>query len=143
MTQDIKNAIQVLPGPISIEGDSLSTGTHCVILQVPSIDSDGLILDIDNRRDTIVYWQDGQDPNQLMRAVLVDPYSSRLEITRLIIDSLHSFDLEFYDADGNEVTLIADTASVDLRLSASFPGIGRDFQESFNTSVRLRNKSNE
>ena len=143
LTQDIKNAVQVLPGPLSVNGSSLSTGTNCIILQVPSIDSDGLILDIDNRRDMIIYWQDSQDGALLMRAVLTDPYSARVELTRQLIGSLHSFDLGFYDSSGNEVTLVTDTSSVDVKLSAIFSGIGRDFQESFNTSVMLRNKSND
>jgi len=58
ISRDIKGSIQVLP-----DWDVYTTSSSCLVLQVSSLDSSGLIIDIDNEFDHIVYALDSEYPN--------------------------------------------------------------------------------
>lgn len=141
ITRDIKEAVQVIAGPITIGSSDYSTSANCLVLQVPSIDASGAIIDIDNDFDYIVYCQDSQNTSRLERVIdAKDGVSSRIDSTRGIADSVNSFALSFYDTDGGTVANYSDTLTVDVSLSSRRTGIGRTFQEAANTQVKLRNK---
>ncbi|GAH88782.1 unnamed protein product, partial [marine sediment metagenome] len=75
VSRDLKEGIQVLPS-----WDVYTTSTDCLILQVPSLDSSGLIIDIDNQSDYIVYRLNSEYPNRLERVVDAnDGVSSRAD----------------------------------------------------------------
>ena len=142
ITRDIKEAVQVVPGPITIGSNDYSTSSNCLVLQVPSIDGTGTIINIDSDLDYIVYCLNTSYPNRLERIIdAKDGVSSRIDTTRIVADSVNSFSLSFYDTDGGTVSVYSDTLSVDISLSSTRTGIGRTFQEATNTKVKLRNKS--
>ena len=144
MTRDIKEAVQVVPGPVDVNGTSYSTSANCLVLQVPSIDGTGAIIDIDNDLDYIVYQRNSTNTNQLERIIDgKDGVSSRIDSTRIVADDVNSFSLSFFDADGGSVSGYAETATIDISLSSTRTGIGRTFQEGVNTRVKLRNKAIE
>jgi len=144
MTRDIKEAVQVVPGPVDIGGSSYSTSANCLVLQVPSIDGTGAIIDIDNDLDYIVYQRNSTNTNHLERIIDgKDGVSSRIDSTRIVADDVNSFSLSFFKSDGSAVSSYSETATIDISLSSTRTGIGRTFQEAVNTKVKLRNKAIE
>lgn len=144
ITRDIKEAVQVVPGPITIGGNSYSTSQSCLVLQVPSVDGDGVIIDIDNDFDYIVYRLNTELQNRLERIVDgKDGVSSRSDRTRLLADNVDSFALSFLDAGGNPVSVYSDSAVIDISLSSVITGVGRTLQDEANTRAKLRNKPSE
>ncbi|MBU1473579.1 MAG: hypothetical protein KJ768_01745, partial [Acidobacteria bacterium] len=99
--RDIREAQEVLPGPVVIEGRSYTTSAGCVILKLPSVDADGLIIDIDSVFDTVIYYRHVQYTDRLVRVVDADDSSTRYEQSRVMIQSCDGFHLSFFDADGN------------------------------------------
>lgn len=137
VSRDIKEAIQVVPS-----WDVYATSTECIILQVPSLDSNGIIIDIDSQFDYIVYCLNSEYPNRLERIIDAnDGISSRVDSSRSIATRVNSFQLS---SGGIELSGIADfskVANVDITLVTTQNLLGRTFQETLKTGVKLRNKS--
>jgi type II secretory pathway pseudopilin PulG len=137
ISRDVKEAIQVVPS-----WDAYATSTDCIILQVPSLDSNGLIIDIDSQFDYIVYRLNSEYPNRLERVIDAnDGVSSREDSSRTIATRVNSFQLS---SGGIELSGVADfsqVACVDITLVATQNLLGRTFQETLSTGVKLRNKS--
>jgi type II secretory pathway pseudopilin PulG len=137
VSRDVKEAIQVVPA-----WDVYATSTECIILQVPSLDSNGLIIDIDSQFDYIVYRLNSAYPNRLERIIDAnDGVSSRVDNNRTIATRVNSFQLS---SGGVELSGIADFSQVgcvDITLIATQNQMGRTFQETLSTGVKLRNKS--
>ncbi len=64
ISRDVQEAIKVMP-----TWDVYTTSSDCLILQVSSIDSSGLIIDIDSQFDYIVYRLNSEYPNRLERII--------------------------------------------------------------------------
>lgn len=140
-SRDIKEAVQVVPGPVDVGGTNYSTSANCVVLKVPSVDADGLIIDIDNDFDYIVYLVNPNNPRELQRIVDgKDGVSSRLDGNKLLTGNIDSLVLSFLDADGVTVADYADSAIVDIALTTLKKGVQRTYQETMNTRTKLRNK---
>jgi hypothetical protein len=137
ISRDIKGATQVVPS-----WDVYATSTDCLILQVPSLDSNGLIIDVDSQFDYIIYLLNSEYPNRLERIIDAnDGVSSRTDSSRTIATRVNSFQLS---SGGIELSGVADfsqVACVDVTLVASQNLLGRTFQETLKTGVKLRNKS--
>jgi len=137
ISRDLKEAIQVVPS-----WDVYATSTECVILQVPSLDSNGLIIDIDSQFDYIVYLLNSEYPNRLERIIDAnDGVSNRVDSSRTIATRVNSFQLS---SGGIELSGVADfsqVACVDITLITTQNLLGRTFQETLKTGVKLRNKS--
>lgn len=137
VSRDVKEAIQVVPA-----WDVYATSTECIILQVPSLDSNGLIIDIDSQFDYIIYRLNSEYPNRLERIIDAnDGVSSRIDSSKTIATRVNSFQLS---SGGLELSGIADfsqVACVDITLIAAQNQMGRTFQETLSTGVKLRNKS--
>jgi Tfp pilus assembly protein PilW len=137
ISRDIKEAIQVVPA-----WDVYATSTECVILQVPSLDSNGLIIDIDSQFDYIVYRLNSEYPNRLERIIDAnDGVSNRVDSSRTIATRVNSFQLS---SGGIELSGVADfsqVACVDIALITTQNQMGRTFQETLSTGVKLRNRS--
>jgi Tfp pilus assembly protein PilW len=100
ISRDIKGAIQVLPG-----WDVYTTSSSCLVLQVPSLDSKELIIDIDNEFDHIVYRLNSESPNRIERIVDgKDGTSSRENRTRVIATRVNSFQLSTGGVDLSSVS---------------------------------------
>lgn len=137
ISRDVKEAIQVMPS-----WDVYATSTDCLILQVPSLDASGIIVDIDSQFDYIIYQLNSEYPNRLERIIDAnDGVSSREDSSRTIATRVNSFQLS---SGGIELSGVADfsqVACVDITLVANQNLLGRTFQETLKTGVKLRNKS--
>lgn len=143
LSRDIKEAVQVIPGPIDINGTFYSTSSGSIVLRLPSIDADGIIIDIDNEFDYLVYQMDPENSTQIVRIVDgKDGISSRVDGNRVLAENVSSLVLVFLDSDGMELTPLdySDTAIVDIGLTSLKKGVQRTYQETINTQTKLRNK---
>ena len=137
ISRDVKEAIQVVPA-----WDVYATSTECIILQVPSLDSNGLIIDIKSQYDYIVYRLNSEYPNRLERIIDAnDGVSNRSDSSRTIATRVNTFQLS---SEGIELSGVADfsqVACLDIALITTQSQMGRTFQEILSTGVKLRNKS--
>jgi len=141
LSRDIKEAVQVVPGPVDFWGTYYSTSANCIILKVPSVDTDGLIIDIDNHFDYLVYLVNPNNSTELQRIVDgKDGVSSRLDVSRLVTGNIDSLVLSFLDNNGDTVTDYAESVIVDVALTILKRGVQRIYQETMNTRTKLRNK---
>jgi len=141
LSRDIKEAVQVVSGPVDVGGTSYSTSTDCIVLKVPSVDADGLIIDIDNHFDYLIYRVNPNNSRELQRIVEgKDGVSIRLDGNKLLTGNIDSLVLSFLDADGGTVTDYAESAIVDITLTLLKRGVQRTYQETMNTRTKLRNK---
>lgn len=145
LSRDIKEAVQVIPGPIDINGTFYSTSSGSIVLRLPSIDANGIIIDIDNEFDYIVYQMDPDNSTQIVRIVDgKDGVSSRVDGNRVLAENVSSLVLVFLDSNGVVVTDYSDTAItaiVDIGLTSLKKGVQRTYQETINTQTKLRNKA--
>ena len=136
IARDIKKGIQVVPS-----WNGYTTSTSCLVLQVPSVDASGLIIDIANEFDYIIYRRKPEDPKRLERIIdAQDGVSSMVDDTRQLAERVDSFLLS---SEGVELSYVSDLAqvfSIDIALTTKQTRQGRDFQETLNTVVKLRNK---
>jgi len=141
LSRDIKEAVQVVPGPVDVGGTNYSTSANCIVLKVPSVDADGLIIDIDNDFDYVVYIVNPSNSKELQRIVDgKDGVSSRLDGNKLLTGNIDSLVLSFLDTDGVTVADYADSAIVDIALTILKKGVQWTYQETMNTRTKLRNK---
>ncbi len=137
ISRDIKEAIQVVPS-----WDVYATSTECIILQVPSLDSNGIIIDISSQFDYIVYRLNSEYPNRLERIIDAnDGVSSRADSSRTIATRVNSFQLSSAGVELSGVADFSQVACVDITLITTQNLLGRTFQETLKTGVKLRNKS--
>lgn len=142
LSRDIKEAVQVIPGPIDIDGTFYSTSSGSIVLRLPSIDANGIIIDIDNEFDYLVYQMDPDNSTQIVRIVDgKDGVSSRVDGNRVLAENVSSLVLVFLDSNGEVVTDYSDTAIVDIGLTSLKKGVQRTYQETINTQTKLRNKN--
>ncbi len=137
VSQDIKEGIQVLPS-----WDVYTTSSSCLVLQVPSLDSNGLIIDIDNEFDHIVYGLNSEFPNRLERIIdAKDGVSFRANSARVITTRVNYFQLSSEGVDLSSVSDFSQVSRIEVTLITTKNLLGRTFQETLRTGVKLRNKS--
>ena len=137
VSQDVKEGIQVLPS-----WDVYTTSSSCLVLQVPSLDSNGFIIDIDNEFDHIVYGLNSEFPNRLERIIdAKDGVSSRADSARVITTRVNSFQLSSEGVDLSSVSDFSQVSRIEVTLITAKNLLGRTFQETLRTGVKLRNKS--
>ncbi len=137
ISRDIKEGIQVLPS-----WDVYTTSNTCLILQVPSLDSNGLIIDIDNEFDYIIYRLNSEYPSRLERIIdAKDGVSSRADTSRVIATEVNSFQLSSGGVDLSAVSDFSQVSSVYISMITEQNLLGRTYQETLNTGLKLRNKS--
>ena len=137
VSRDIKEGIQVLPS-----WDVYTTSNTCLILQVPSLDSNGLIIDIDNEFDYIIYRLNSEYPSRLERIMdAKDGVSSRADTSRVIATEVNSFQLSSGGVDLSAVSDFSQVSSVYITMITAQNILGRTYQETLNTGLKLRNKS--
>jgi hypothetical protein len=105
------------------------------------VDATGLIIDIANEFDYIIYRQKPEDPKRLERILdAKDGVSSRADSTRLLAERVDAFSLGSEGVDLSSVGDLSTVSSIDIALTTRQNRYGRDFQETLNTVVKLRNK---
>jgi len=137
ISRDIKEAIKVLSS-----WDIYATSTSCLVLQVPSVDANGLIIDIENDFDHVIYRLNPQYPSKLEKIVDgKDGVSSRVDDSRAIVESINSFLLSSEGVELSSVSDFSQVSNIDIALTTRQSRFGRAYRETFNTGVKLRNKS--
>jgi prepilin-type N-terminal cleavage/methylation domain-containing protein len=137
MSRDIKWATRMMNSK-----NGYYTGTDELVLEVPSIDGDGNIINIDEDYDYIIYHLDGQDASnvKLMRTLDASTASARNDETRVIAKNLNSL---VFSSDGMLLGSISDVttlAEVVIELSAAKPVSGGTIHnEQRSTVIELRN----
>jgi len=134
ITRDVK-----LSTAIEASWGSYATSADTLILRVPSVNSSGLIIDLETSWDRVIYRIDG---NRLVRIVdALDGVSARVDRTRVLGDGMASLAFAYYDGGGAVLSTNLNSAtSVQPTLTARRHGSQRTFTESLNTKVKLRNK---
>ncbi len=141
IARDIKEAVEVFSGSVTIDGNSYTTSPNCLVLKIPSIDVNGYIIDIDNEFDYIAYSLNTNFQDRLDRAQDgKDGVSNRVDRTRPIAISIQNFALTYFDKDGNAAGTYSDTVLVDVYIRAVRRGTNQFHKEKTNTRVKLRNK---
>jgi hypothetical protein len=141
LTKDINMATTVLPGPVTISGTNYSTSENCLILQVPGIDANGWIIDIDSHLDTIVYALDPEHPLWLRRIVdAEDGVSARVDTSRVVSDNIDSLIFGYLDAAETEVGSYDEAEVITVSFNSTRQGLGRTYQQGVTTSIKLRNR---
>ncbi|MGB8953360.1 MAG: prepilin-type N-terminal cleavage/methylation domain-containing protein [Candidatus Aminicenantales bacterium] len=135
LARDIKGSTSV----VSSWG-SYSTSENTLVLQVPSVDGSGLIIDVEAEFDYIIYRT---STGRLQRIVDAnDGVSSRTDRSRFLAENVTSLSLTYYDATDTQLSSGYEAAaSVKMALAISEKGLGRTFQETLNSKVKLRNKA--
>lgn len=137
ITRDIKEGIQVISN-----WGVYTTSTSCLILQVPSLDANGMIIDINNDFDYIIYRLNSQFPNRLERIIdAKDGVSSRVKNIKAINTRANSFHLSSGGVDLSSVADFTKISSIDILLTTKENRLGLNYQETLKTRVNLRNKS--
>ena len=134
IARDVKSAIQV-----AANWGGYTTSDNTLVLQVPSVDSKGLIIDVDADFDYIIYLVSN---NRLQRIIdAKEGTSARVDGSRYLADNVTEIRVTYFDDADNELSSGFDTAaSVNVSLSTSLEGFQRTFQESLNSRFKLRNK---
>lgn len=136
ISRDIKGAVQVVSS-----WDAYTTSSNCLILRIPSVDSSGLIVDIENELDHIIYRLNSEHPNKLERVVdAKDGVSSRVDSTRVLATRVNSFLLSSNGVELSSVADLTQVASIDIVVTTKQNRLGRDFQQTLDSTVKLRNK---
>ena len=139
--KDAKEAVEVMPGPVVINGRTFYTSETCVIFKMASIGENGSIIDIETDFDYIVYCLDAGGQN-IMEKVTEgkNGTSSRKDSTQTLTQNLDSVTFTFAGAEGDALSSYIDAVFVNLAFTLKGSGVGRTYQETFKTSTRLRNK---
>ncbi|MFB0565572.1 MAG: prepilin-type N-terminal cleavage/methylation domain-containing protein [Candidatus Aminicenantaceae bacterium] len=139
LSRDIKEAIQIIQS-----WDVYSTTSDSLVLEIPSINSSGFIVDIENDFDYIIYRQKPQFAHKLERIVdAKDGVSSRVDSSRIIANRISSFVLSSEGVEFSSTSDFSTVSYIDISLTTRKTYIGRLFEETLNTVVKLRNKSKE
>lgn len=137
LSRDIRWATQIRSDVI-IDSVTYTTGDDELVLEVPSIDSDGNI--IPGVVDYIVYFLDSTDTSKLTRIIDADDSSSRTDGNHTL--ALNINDLEF-SSGGTALSSVADVTSVskiDIDLETrQVATSGEVATEFLNSTVKLRN----
>lgn len=137
ISRDIKGAVQVVSS-----WDAYTTSSNSLILRIPSVDSSGLIIDIENEFDYIIYRLNSEYPNKLERVVdAKDGVSSRVDSARVLASRVNSLLLSSEGVELSAVSDLTQVASINIALTTKQNRLGRDFQQTLDSTVKLRNKS--
>lgn len=136
VSKDIKEGIEVLASY-----DTYTASDECLILKVPSVDSSGIIIDVENDFDYIIYRLHPSFSNRLERIIDAnDGVSSRTDTTRTIADKVGSLAFSSGGVGLSSVSDFSQIFSVNVSLTTQQSWMGRTYQETLNTLVKLRNK---
>lgn len=136
ITRDIKEAVQVLPS-----WDVYTASDSCLILRIPSVDTNGHVIDIENDYDHVVYRLNPQIPSRLERILdAKDGVSARSDTSRFLSTQVSSFLLSSEGVNLSSVADFSQVASIDVSLITQQTLLGRSYQETLQTGVMLRNR---
>jgi Tfp pilus assembly protein PilW len=134
IARDVKMATAV-----AASYSSYTTSTDTLVLQVPSIDSGGLIIDLATHSDYIVYHISN---DRLERVVYGKTgVSSRANGSRTMAYKVAALTFTYYDSSDNSLASNFQTAaSLNASVTAQRRGTFNTYQETMNSKFKLRNK---
>ncbi|MGA2587459.1 MAG: prepilin-type N-terminal cleavage/methylation domain-containing protein [Candidatus Aminicenantales bacterium] len=133
LARDVKSATQVATSWLTY-----TTSASTLVLQIPSVDANGLIIDVASKFDYVIYQLSSL---KLQRIVDAGTGSARVDGSRYLATDVTGLVLAFYDA--SDATLSSNfntAASVRATLTANHKGFQRSFQGTLNSKFKLRNK---
>jgi prepilin-type N-terminal cleavage/methylation domain-containing protein len=133
LARDVKSATQV-----ATSWTTYTTSASTLVLQIPSVDANGLIIDVTSQFDYVIYQLSNL---KLQRIVDAGTGSARADGSRYLATDVTGLALAFYDA--SDATLSSNfntAASVRATLTANHKGFQRSFQGTLNSKFKLRNK---
>ena len=134
IARDVKSAVQV-----AATWGSYTTSSNTLVLEVPSVDSSGLIIDVNSQRDYVIYRVFERKLQRIYDAK--EGVSARIDGSRNLADDITGLSITYYDPSDNTLSSnFATAASVRVSLSTARKGFRRTFQESMNSKFKLRNK---
>jgi len=134
IARDVKSAAQV-----AATWGSYTTSSNTLVLEVPSVDSSGLIIDVNSQFDYVIYRVFNRKLERIYDAK--EGVSARVDGSRNLADDITGLSITYYDAsDATLSSNFATAASVRVSLSTARKGFRRTFQESMNSKFKLRNK---
>jgi len=134
IARDVKSAIQVFAA-----WGSYTTSSNTLVLEVPSVDSGGLIIDVNSQFDYVIYRVFERKLQRIYDAK--EGVSARIDGSRNLADDITGLSITYYDpSDATLSSNFATAASVRVSLSTARKGFRRTFQESLNSKFKLRNK---
>ncbi len=128
MSKDIKWATQVLSA-----WGGYTTSTDCLVMEIPSIDTTGDIIDADgdgipDDYDHLIYQLNSTNLERIMDADDTVPNKGRSDHTNVIANNISS------------LIFTAKSSYIVIELTASRTRLNRLYQETLNSVVKLRNK---
>jgi hypothetical protein len=134
IARDVKSAVQV-----AATWGSYTTSSNTLVLEVPSVDSSGLIIDVNSQFDYVIYRVFERKLQRIYDAK--EGVSARIDGSRNLADDITGLSITYYDPSDNTLSSnFATAASVRVSLSTARKGFRRTFQESMNSKFKLRNK---
>jgi prepilin-type N-terminal cleavage/methylation domain-containing protein len=134
IAQDVKSAVQVVAA-----WGSYTTSSNTLVLEVPAVDSSGLIIDVNSQFDYVIYRVFERKLERIYDAK--EGVSARVDGSRNLADDITGLSIIYYDPSDNTLSSnFATAASVRVSLSTARKGFRRTFQESMNSKFKLRNK---
>jgi len=134
IARDIKEASAVVPN-----WGSYTTSVNTLVLRVPAVDANGLIIDVEAVFDYIIYQLNARRLERIIDAE--DGVSARSDSSRIVAVNITSLGFAYYDSSETELTSQFDkTFSIKVSLTSRQQGLGRTFQETFSSKLKLRNK---
>jgi len=134
IARDVKSAVQV-----AATWGSYTTSSNTLVLEVPAVDSSGLIIDVNLEWDHVIYRVFERKLQRIYDAK--EGVSARIDGSRNLADDITGLSITYYDAsDATLSSNFATAASVRVSLSTARKGFRRTFQESLNSKFKLRNK---
>jgi len=131
---DVKSAVQVVA-----TWGSYTTSSNTLVLEVPSVDSSGLIINIDSEFDHVIYRVFERKLERIYDAK--EGVSARIDGSRNLADDITGLSITYYDPSDNMLSSnFATAASIRVSLSTARKAFRRTFQESMNSKFKLRNK---
>jgi hypothetical protein len=140
MVRDVKWAKQISPDSLTVGMDTFTSGDHTLVLDVPSTDSDGDI--IDDEYDKIVYHLTGAAPDQIERIVVPNAGASSQRPAEQRIIANNVSELDFKNSTGDWLSSVSVASLNDVSISVTTSKVVRgdqSVQETLSSIARLRN----
>ena len=118
---------------------SYVTSASTLVLKIPSVDVNGVIIDLEEHSDRVIYRVVN---GRLLRILdAKEGVSARLDKTRVLGEGMTGIGFAYYDSAGVQMTSGFQTAaSVLPTLAARRQGVQRVFNQSLDTQIKMRNK---
>lgn len=138
IVRNIRLANQAL-STYSHGGQDYSGASSLLILQLPSINSDG--TNIPGALDFVIYLLDPADPEQLQEITVSNSLSDRAFDTKTLAKNLAALEVTYYDAAGTALTSSLENAVlIKVKVTTSKTLKNRTLSASFADQAKLRNK---